>query len=134
MIYKTLKYTSLVLSLIALGSLIAILVDNFIGIDIMMYTAYIVLAIITLSVLTYTFKNVIENKSSLISTLRGVGSFLMLFIILYFLSSGEEVVKGDEIVLSATGSKFIGAGLYMFYSLAIIASLSMVYFGFKNRK
>ena len=134
MIYKTLKYTSLVLSLIALGSLIAILVDNFIGIDIMMYTAYIVLAIITLSVLTYTFKNVIENKSSLISTLRGVGSFLMLFIILYFLSSGEEVVKGDEVVLSATGSKFIGAGLYMFYSLAIIASLSMVYFGFKNRK
>ena len=72
--------------LFALGSLIAILVDNFIGIDIMMYTAYIVLAIITLSVLTYTFKNVIENKSSLISTLRGVGSFLMLFIILYFLS------------------------------------------------
>ena len=134
MIYKTLKYTSLVLSLIALGSLIAILVDNFIGIDIMMYTAYIVLAIITLSVLTYTFKNVIENKSSLISTLRGVGSFLMLFIILYFLSSGKEVVKGDEIILSATGSKFIGAGLYMFYSLAIIASLSMVYFGFKNRK
>ena len=134
MIYKTLKYTSLVLSLIALGSLIAILLDNFIGIDIMMYTAYIVLAIITLSVLTYTFKNVIENKSSLISTLRGVGSFLMLFIILYFLSSGEEVVKGNEIILSATGSKFIGAGLYMFYSLAIIASLSMVYFGFKNRK
>ena len=134
MIYKTLKYTSLVLSLFALGSLIAILVDNFIGIDIMMYTAYIVLSIITLSVLTYTIKNVIENKSSLISTLRGVGSFLMLFIILYFLSSGEEVVKGDEIVLSATGSKFIGAGLYMFYSLAIIASLSMVYFGFKNRK
>ena len=134
MIYKTLKYTSLVLSLFALGSLIAILLDNFIGIDIMMYTAYIVLAIITLSVLTYTFKNVIENKSSLISTLRGVGSFLMLFIILYFLSSGKEVVKGNEIILSATGSKFIGAGLYMFYSLAIIASLSMVYFGFKNRK
>ena len=134
MTYKVITYTSLILSLFAVGSLIAILVDNFIGIDIMLYTAYIVLAIITLSVLTFSFKNVIENKSSLISTLRGVGSFLMLFIILYFLSSGEEVVKGDEIVLSATGSKFIGAGLYMFYSLAIIASLSMVYFGFKNRK
>lgn len=133
--YKALTYTSLFLSLLAVGSLIAILVDNFIGIDIMMYAAYIVLAIITLSVLAYTFKNVIENKSSLISTLRGVGSFLMLFIILYFLSSGEEVVKeGGEVVLSATGSKFIGAGLYMFYSLAIIASLSMVYFGLKNRK
>ena len=134
MTYKVFTYTSLILSLFAVGSLIAILVDNFIGIDIMLYTAYIVLAIITLSVLTFSFKNVIENKSSLISTLRGVGSFLILFIILYFLSSGEEVVKGDEIVLSATGSKFIGAGLYMFYSLAIIASLSMVYFGFKNRK
>ena len=134
MIYKALTYISLILSLFAVGSLIAILVDNFIGIDIMMYTAYIVLAIITLSVLVYTFKNVIDNKSSLISTLRGVGSFLMLFVIFYFLSSGEEVVKGGEVVLSATGSKFIGAGLYMFYSLAIIASLSMVYFGFKNRK
>ena len=134
MIYKALTYISLILSLFAVGSLIAILVDNFIGIDIMMYTAYIVLAIITLSVLVYTFKNVIDNKSSLISTLRGVGSFLILFVILYFLSSGEEVVKGGEVVLSATGSKFIGAGLYMFYSLAIIASLSMVYFGFKNRK
>ena len=134
MIYKALTYISLILSLFAVGSLIAILVDNFIGIDIMMYTAYIVLAIIILSVLVYTFKNVIGNKSSLISTLKGVGSFLMLFITLYFLSSGEEVVKGGEVVLSATGSKFIGAGLYMFYSLAIIASLSMVYFGFKNRK
>ena len=134
MTYKVLTYSSLILSLFAVGSLIAILVDNFIGIDIMLFTAYIVLAIITLVVLTYTFKNVVENKSSLISTLRGVGSFLMLFIILYFLSSGEEVVKDDEVILSASGSKFIGAGLYMFYSLAIIASLSMVYFGFKNRK
>ena len=134
MIYKALTYISLILSFLAVGSLIAILVDNFIGIDIMMYTAYIVLAIIILSVLVYTFKNVIGNKSSLISTLKGVGSFLMLFITLYFLSSGEEVVKGGEVVLSATGSKFIGAGLYMFYSLAIIASISMVYFGFKNRK
>ena len=91
MIYKALTYISLILSLFAVGSLIAILVDNFIGIDIMMYTAYIVLAIIILSVLVYTFKNVIGNKSSLISTLKGVGSFLMLFITLYRLPSHSYV-------------------------------------------
>ena len=37
-------------------------------------------------------------------------------------------------ILSATGSKFIGAALFMFYSLIIIASGAMLFFGFKNRK
>jgi len=37
-------------------------------------------------------------------------------------------------MLSAAGSKLISAALFMFYSLILIASGSMLWFSIKNRK
>jgi len=76
----------------------------------------------------------IGNKSSLMNTLKGIGSFLLLFIICFIIASGEETLMREGKILSATSSKLIGAALFMFYSLIIIASGSMLFFGFKNRK
>ena len=68
------------------------------------------------------------------STLKAIGSFLTLFVICFLVASGEETIMREGKILSATSSKLIGAALWMFYSLIVIASGSMLFFGFKNRK
>ena len=134
MVYNIFKYTSLGLSLVGILFVLLILSDYLLGIDLILYTAYFILFIIVLSVFFFGIKNMIGNKSSLMNTLKGIGSFLLLFIICYTISSGEETLMREGKILSATSSKLIGAALFMFYSLIIIASGSMLFFGFKNKK
>ena len=93
------------------------------------------MALIVLSVLFYSVKNIVSDKESLRSTLKTVGIFLVLFLICYFvLARGEETPLRDGKMLSAAGSKLISAALFMFYSLIAIASGAMLWFSFKNRK
>ena len=132
--YNILKYTALGLSLLGILFVLLILSDYLFGIDMILYNAYVVLFIIVSSVLYFGIKNMIGNKSSLMNTLKGIGSFLALFIVCFLIASGEETLMREGKILSATSSKFIGAALLMFYSLIIIASGAMLFFGFKNRK
>jgi len=132
--YNILKYTALGLSLLGILFVLLILADNLFGIDMILYNAYVVLFIIVSSVLYFGIKNMVGNKSSLMSTLKGVGSFLALFLVCFLIASGEETLMREGKILSATSSKFIGAALFMFYSLILIASGTMLFFGFKNRK
>ena len=132
--YNILKYTALGLSLLGILFVLIILSDYLFGIDMILYNAYVVLFIIISSVLYFGIKNMIGNKSSLMNTLKGIGSFLALFIVCFLVASGEETLMREGKILSATSSKFIGAALFMFYSLIFIASGAMLFFGFKNRK
>ena len=132
--YNILKYTALGLSLLGILFVLLILSDYLFGIDMILYNAYVVLFIIVSSVLYFGIKNMIDNKSSLVNTLKGIGSFLVLFIVCFLIASGEETLMREGKILSATSSKFIGASLFMFYSLIFIASGIMLFFGFKNRK
>jgi hypothetical protein len=132
--YNILKYTALGLSLLGILFVLLILSDYLFGIDMILYNAYVVLFIIVSSVLYFGIKNMIGNKSSLMNTLKVIGSFLALFIVCFLIASGEETLMREGKILSAISSKFIGAALFMFYSLIIIASGAMLFFGFKNRK
>ena len=132
--YNILKYTALGLSLLGILFVLLILSDYLFGIDMILYNAYVVLFIIVSSVLYFGIKNMLGNKSSLMNTLKGIGSFLALFIVCFLIASGEETLMREGKILSATSSKFIGAALFMFYSLIIIASGAMLFFGLKNRK
>ena len=132
--YNILKYTALGLSLLGILFVLLILSDYLFGIDMILYNAYVVLFIIVTSVLYFGIKNMIGNKSSLMNTLKGVGSFLALFIVCFLIASGDETLMREGKILSATSSKLIGASLFMFYSLIIIATGAMLFFGFKNRK
>ncbi len=91
-----------------------------------MYIAYVILALILVLVVLFTLKNIFTNKDTLKSTLMGVGAFLIVGVICYFLASGVETPMKDGEVLSAGDSKLVGAGLYMFYALAIIAIGTML--------
>ena len=132
--YNILKYTALGLSLLGILFVLLIISDYLFGIDMILYNAYVVLFIIVSSVLYFGIKNMIGNKSNLMNTLKGIGSFLALFVVCFLIASGEETLMREGKILSATSSKFIGAALFMFYSLILIASGAMLFFGFKNRK
>ena len=134
--YKIIKYIALDLSLLGVLFVIMIqMLDVLQGIDYILIVAYLMMALIVSSVLFYTLKKVISDKDSLRSALKILGAFLVLFLICYFvLARGEETPLRDGKMLSAVGSKLISAALFMFYSLILIASGSMLWFGIKNRK
>ena len=132
--YNALKYIATGLSLLAVIFLIVILLGNLFGVDLMLYNAYLILFIIVSAVLFFGITNVISDRLSLMNSLKLLGTFLGLFLVCFLLASGEETIMKEGKVLSALSSKFIGAALFMFYALVIIASGSMLYFGIKNRK
>lgn len=134
-LYKILKVSAIGLSLLGIVFVLLILSDVLSGIDMILYNAYVVLFIIVSSVLYFGLKNMFSDKSNLMTTLKMIGSFLGLFALCFILASGEETLMREGKILSATSSKFIGAALFMFYSLIIIAIGTMLFFGFfKNRK
>ena len=133
-IYKTAVFSALSLSILAVVSVLVILSNTLIGIDILLTVAYLILFVIISSVLFYSFKAIATDKSSLNNTLKMVGSFFVLFILCFLISSGEETLMREGKVLSAFSSKLIGASIIMFYSLIFIASVTMLYFGVKNKK
>ena len=133
-LYKILKVSAIGLSVLGIVFVLLILSDVLSGIDMILYNAYVVLFIIISSVLYFGLKNMFSDKSNLMTTLKMIGSFLGLFALCFVLASGEETLMREGKILSATSSKFIGAALFMFYSLIIIASGTMLFFGYKNRK
>ena len=132
--YNILKYTALGLSLLGILFVLLILADNLFGIDMILYNAYVILFIIVSAVLFFGISYVISDRLSLINSLKLLGTFLGLFLVCFLLASGDETVMKEGKILSALSSKFIGAALFMFYALVIVASGSMLYFGIKNRK
>ena len=134
--YKIIKYIAYALSLLGVLFVLMIqMMDMLVGIDYMLFVAYLIMGLIVSSVAFYTFKNVIADKNALRSTLKTLGGFLILFLICYFvLARGEDTPLRDGKMLSATGSKLISAALFMFYSLILMASGSMLWFSVKNRK
>lgn len=133
-LYKLIKFSAIGLSLLGIVFVLVILSDNMLGIDMVLFNAYLVLLLVITFVVIFGLKNIIADKSNFINTIKVVGSFIGLFIICYFIASGEETAMRDGKILSATSSKLIGAALFMFYSLIIIASGIMFFFGFKNSK
>ena len=134
--YKIIKYKAYALSLLGVLFVLMIqMMDMLQGIDYILFVAYLIMGLIVSSVAFYSLKNVISDKAALGSTLKTLGAFLILFLICYFvLARGEETPLRDGKMLSAAGSKLISAALFMFYSLILIASGSMLWFGIKSRK
>ena len=98
-----------------------------------LYLAYIVLATIIIFVVGFTLKNTFSNKDTLKSTLTSLGAFALVALICYFaLANGVETPLRDGAVLSESGSRLVGAGLYMFYALVFIAIGAIVFNGVKS--
>lgn len=137
-LYKILKYLALVIGVIGLilwgrvlltgdeaieasADLQASVVTPF------LIVAYAVFALIVLIVLFYVIKGLFSGDIK--KTLISVGAFILILVIAYLVTSGEEFVMTDGEVISADVSHYVGAGLVTFYILAITAILLMVFSG-----
>ena len=98
-----------------------------------MYIAYLVLFLTLAFVVVFSLKNIFSNSEKLKSTLKGLGIFALLALICYFgLAKGVETPLKDGGTLSESGSQLLGAGLYLFYALILVAGGSMLFFGIKK--
>ena len=100
------------------------------AVDPMAFVAYATLFVILLFVLLFVLQSLFTNTATLKKTLINVGAFVLLFLIAYFaFAQGVETPLRDGDVLSEGGSKLVGAGLYLFYFLIVIAAVLMVFSG-----
>lgn len=140
-LHKVLKYLALVIGVIGLiflgrivftgddaikdsADLQASLVDPFI------YLGYVILGIVLLFVIVFVVKGLFAGNIK--NTLISVAAFVVVLAVAYFASSGEVVTLKDGGTLSASGDRWVGTGLTMFYILAVIAIGSMVASGIKK--
>ncbi|NND61943.1 MAG: hypothetical protein HKN48_01985 [Flavobacteriaceae bacterium] len=136
-LYKILKIVALILGVAGLvfWAMLVSKGDDVVkatgeGVDPLMYIAYIVFAIVVLFVLIFVLKGLAAGNIK--KTLISIGAFLVVVAISYALAQGVETPLQDGEMLSESGSKWVGAGLYTFYILAIVAIGSMVLSGVKK--
>ena len=100
------------------------------GVDGFLYVAYITFAITIVFVLFFVLKGIFAGNIK--NTLISVGAFLLIVVIAYVLADGNPMPMQEGEMLSESGSKWVGTGLYAFYILAILAVGSMVFSGIKK--
>lgn len=86
---------------------------------------YILLVIAVLAALGGTVMTAIANPKKLMGSLIGIGAMIVVFGISYAIASGEVIEAYGDI--TETTSRMVGAGLFTFYILLVLAVLSIVY-------
>lgn len=135
--YKILKYLAY-----ALGAIGAILLLRLLFSDIeavensgdlqaslvtpFLYLGYVVIIFAIVLVAIFVLKGLFSGNIK--NTLISIGSFLVIVVIAYVFTSGEEIQLGDGEVVSASASHWISTGLVIFYVL-IIAAVAAVFLG-----
>jgi membrane protease YdiL (CAAX protease family) len=89
--------------------------------------AQIILAITVLITVFFSVKNLASDKEKLKSSIMSIGAFLVILVLAFLFSSGEETPMQDGAVLSANGARLVETGIKTFYFLTIIAIASMCY-------
>ena len=93
----------------------------------------IAILFITVAVtIIFSLINLASSSEKLKKSLIFIGCFLAVVGISFVLSNGVETPMKDGEVLSASGSRWVGAGLRMFYILAALAILSMIFSGVRK--
>jgi len=140
-LHKILKYLALVIGVIGLILLGRILMagDEAIKasadlqgsmLDPMMWVTYIVFAITLIIVLIFVIKGLFTGNIK--NTLIAVGAFALIVIVAYVVTDGTQLELKDGTTLSASGDHWVGAGLVVFYILAVIAVGAMVLSGIRK--
>ena len=135
---KLTNYLVVVLGLLGFGLLLAILFQgddtiemnalqgDFGSVSYIIYLAQAVLAITVFLSLGFSLKNLASDKQKMIGSLKAIGAFLVVLVLAYLFSSGEETPLQDGEFLSASGARWVETGIRMFYFLTIIAVGAML--------
>jgi hypothetical protein len=143
-IQKITKYVALALGVIGLILQVVILrkgddaiemaglAGNFSSVSPMINLAIIILIIVVLITLVSSFATLASNPAKLKKAGISIAAFVAVVLLSFLLSDGVETPMKDGEVLSASGSRWVGAGLRTFYILAVIAVGAMLYSGVKR--
>ena len=143
-IQKITKYVALSLGVIGLILQVLILrkgddaiemaglAGNFSSVSPMINLAIIILIIVVLITLVSSFATLASNPAKLKKAGISIAAFAAVVLLSFLLSEGVETPMKDGEVLSASGSRWVGAGLRTFYILAVIAMGTMLYSGVKR--
>ncbi|WP_025741368.1 hypothetical protein [Aquimarina pacifica] len=98
-----------------------------------LYSLTLIIFVVTIIVtLIAVFSSMAKSPGNLKNTGIGVVVFVVIAALGFVLSDGVETPLKDGDMLSASGSKWVGAGLYTFYFLAAIAVGLMFFSGIKK--
>lgn len=100
------------------------------GLDGFLYVSYIIFALTVAFVLYFVVQGIFTGNIK--NTLISVGAFLLIVVISYVLADGSPMALPEGEMLSSSASKWVGAGLYAFYIMAILAIGAMVYTGIRK--
>jgi len=111
---------------------------NSIGITVMFLLTWILLIVSTIAALFFGLRKMITTSGGLKKALFAIGALVVLFIIGYALSSGDEaqrvvnVFDGKEIQPTVSTVKTIGMLLNVFFGMTVVAVLLMIWPGVKK--
>ena len=91
--------------------------------------AIAILSITVIVTVLFSLLSLASSPEKLKKSLIFIGCFLLVTGIAFAISSGVETPMKDGEMLSASGSRWVETGLRMFYILATLAVLSMVFSG-----
>ena len=91
--------------------------------------AIAILSIAVIVTVLFSLLSLASSPEKLKKSLVFIGCFLLITGMAYAISSGVETPMKDGEMLSASGSRWVETGLRMFYILATLAVLSMVFSG-----
>ncbi len=92
--------------------------------DFGLWVSYLLLFAALAGVVIFPIRSLLMNPGNAKNVLIGLGSLLVLFLISYLLSGGQA---NEKFQITEGQSKMIGAGLTMFYLLAIFTLLITLY-------
>jgi len=98
-----------------------------------LYSLTLIIFVITIiATLIAVFSTLAKNPAGLKNAAIGIIAFIIIVGIGYVLADGVETKMKDGEMLSASGSKWVGTGLYAFYVLAATAVGLMFFSGIKK--
>jgi len=80
----------------------------------------------------FSLINLASDTGKLKKAMVFIGFLIIVVGIAYASSSGIDTPMKDGKILSASGSRWVGTGIRVFYILASVAVLSMIAFGARN--
>jgi hypothetical protein len=148
-LHKALKYLVLLLSLIAMGFFFYTLAlgdeaielntggSQAVTVSPLIILAYVTLGLTVLIVLFFVLKGLFTNPAALKKAGISVGLLVVVALISYYALADDSVIDingrvielEDGELLTAGTSRWIGASLYMFYILGIVAIGTVVWAG-----
>ncbi|WP_299432635.1 phosphoethanolamine transferase domain-containing protein [uncultured Aquimarina sp.] len=92
----------------------------------------VIFVVIIIATLVAVFSALAKNPSGLKNAGIGIVAFLVIICIAYVMANGEETPMKDGEILSVSGSKWVGTGIWSFYFLGAVAVGLMVLSGVKK--